>query len=123
MTCSTAADSCPSTAMTNPRDSGPGEVGLVFASGGEILERMRILLRVGIDMTIASTDLACVASPEGEGCRRGGSVREESGGCATGCGRGGGPMVNVGEFMKSGRGSDSRRLGKANGVEGPLATL
>lgn len=118
--CSTAAASCPSTAMMRPLVSKAGEAGLEFASGGEILERIRILLTVLMDMTMASTDLACVESPDTDALWRGARVREESGGCASGYGRGGGPMANVGEFMKSGRGSDSRRRGKAYGVAGPL---
>lgn len=120
--CSTAAASWPSMEMITPRASKPGDAGLGFASGGEILERIRILLRVGMDMTIASTDFACVKSRESEAFWRGGRVREESGGWATGYGRGGGPMAKVGEFIKSGRGNDSRRRGKAKGVGGPVAT-
>lgn len=61
--CSTAAASCPSMAMMRPLNSKAGEAGLGFASGGDILERMRILFRVLMDITIASTDLACVESP------------------------------------------------------------
>lgn len=56
--CSTAAASCPSTAMMKPLVSKAGDAGLGSASGGEILVRILIFLRVGMDMTIASTDLA-----------------------------------------------------------------
>lgn len=118
--CSTAAASWPSIAMMRPLVSKAGDAGLGFASGGETLERIRILLRVLIDMTMASTDLACPESPETDALWRGGRVRDGSGRWANWYGRGGGPIVKVGEFMKSGRGSDSLRRGKAYGVAGPL---
>lgn len=46
-----------------PRVAKAGDAGLGFASGGEILDRMRILFNVGMDITMASTDLACVEWP------------------------------------------------------------
>lgn len=61
--CSIAAASWPSMEMMKPRVAKAGDAGLGFASGGEILERMRILFNVGMDITMASTDLACVESP------------------------------------------------------------
>ena len=121
--CSTAAASWPSIEMIEPRVAKGGDAGLGFASGGEILDRMRILLNIGMDMIMASTDLACADSPDGVVFCKGGKVREESGGCAMGNGRGGGPIAKVGEFIKSGRGRDSRRRGKAKGVAGPFANL
>lgn len=67
-------------AITRPRVSKAGDAGLGFASGGEILESMRILFKAGMDMTIASTDLACVELPVAVALCRGGRVRDESGG-------------------------------------------
>lgn len=62
--CNTEARSKPSIAMTKPRVRCAGEVGPGGASGGEILARTRILLRMGMDMTIASRDLACAEAGE-----------------------------------------------------------
>lgn len=67
-------------AMTRPLVSKAGDAGPGFANGGEILESMRILFSAGMDITIASTDLACVELPGADAWWRGGKVREESGG-------------------------------------------
>lgn len=124
--------SAASMAMTRPRVLRAGDVGLGGARGGEILERTRILPRVGIERIIASRDWACVSMPMllllllDCGFCNGARVREFSGWCWVLCGRGGGPMVNgllmLGP-MKSGRGRDWRRwpVGKGKGVVGLLA--
>lgn len=64
--CSTAAVSCPSIAMIKPLVLKAGDAGLGSASGGDILARFLILLVIGMDITIASTDLAWVTSLEDE---------------------------------------------------------
>ena len=84
MICSTAAYSWPSIAMMSPRVWKAEDAGLGFARGVEALARTRILFTVDMDVTIASTDLACVDSPEIVDLWRGGRVRDESGLWATG---------------------------------------
>lgn len=59
-----------------------GEVGPGGGNGGDILPRTRILLRIGMDMTMASRDFACEEAAESRAAEdvcRGGRVREESG--------------------------------------------
>lgn len=65
--------------MISPLVWKAGDAGLGFARGVEALARTRILFTVDIDITIASTDLACVDSPEIDDFRKGGSVSDESG--------------------------------------------
>lgn len=109
----THAVSKPSTAITKPRKACGGEVGPGCGKGGEIFAKMRILFSVGIDITIASTDFACVNEGESSfaGVWRGGNLSDESG--WTWLGRGGGAIVKTlllpWDGIKSGRGSDSRR--------------
>lgn len=131
--------SAASMAMTRPRvlsSLRAGDVGPGGANGGEILERTRILPRVGMERIIASRDWACVSMPMlllllllwllDWGFCKGARVRDFSGWCWGLCGRGGGPIVKgllmLGP-MKSGRGRDWRRwlVGKGKGVVGLLA--
>ena len=128
VSCFNAKGSDASIAITNPRVWRAGDDGPGGASGGEILERTRILPRVGIERIIASRDLACVSTfmVSGWVFWIGASVSGANGWCCVLCGRGGGPMV-TGEAMpgpmKSGRGRDCRREWpemKGKGVPGPL---
>ena len=65
--------------MISPLVWNAGDAGLGFARGVEAFARTRILFTVDMDITIASTDLAWVDSPEIDDFCRGGSVSEESG--------------------------------------------
>lgn len=130
VSCFMARGSEASIAITRPRVWRAGELGPGAASGGEILERTRILPRVGIERIMASRDFDCVSISilSGWGSWIGARVRG-----AVGCwrvlwGRGGGPivmgLVRPGP-MKSGRGRDCRLpwvvAVKGKGVAGPLA--
>lgn len=77
----THALSEPSIAITNPRTLRGGDAGPGCGKGGEIFERRRILFIVGIDMTMASTDFACVDVAESGFVEvwRGANVSDESG--------------------------------------------
>ena len=61
VTCCTAVWSAPSIAITTPRELCSGEVGSGAVMGGEIFASTFILLRAGIDMTIAFTLFAAVS--------------------------------------------------------------
>ena len=74
----TASLSEPSMATMAPLMACAGEAGPGFPSGGEILARTLILLIGGIDIIIASTDLACVDDSEALLIFSGGSVSELS---------------------------------------------
>ena len=56
--CDTVAGLEPAIAMTTPRVWRAGEVGPGGGNEGEIFARTRILLRIGMDMTMASRDFA-----------------------------------------------------------------
>ena len=77
----TASSLEPSTAIIAPLMAWAGEAGPGFPTGGEILARTLILLIGGIDMIIASTDLACVLDSESpvKVVFNGGRVNELSG--------------------------------------------
>ena len=77
MTIFTPSLSVPSIAITVPRTARAGEPAPGVDSGGEILARTFILLSGGIDMTIASTDLAC-SDTETLDVWRGARVRDVS---------------------------------------------
>lgn len=75
----TEAESEPSMAMTNPRPWCADRENSGGERGGEILASTRILLRIGIDWTMASRDLGCEKAGEpraAEEVWRGGRVRE-----------------------------------------------
>lgn len=114
---SRALGSAASMAMTRPRIDGlVGDVGVGGCRGGEILERRRILPRVGMESIIASRDWACVSMPIvlfllllDWGFCKGARVRDFSGWLCVLWGRGGGPILKgllmLGP-MKSARGRD-----------------